>query len=336
MVGASENCPASSTTSRSRERRGIVPSFAKVHAVPPTTPPVPVSAHDDRNAETAALFFTGVHAAASSSSSVAPDFGTFTTRSADTPARTTDDRKFSDVAWDWPTTRRASRARGRAARRRSTRRRSCPCRRALDRQVRPVEPEQRRDDRGDGVVAGDRGECAQRRDPAEQVERGVGQHLRQGVEDLLAPLGDRLGLRLRPWRGGRREGDREVVVGLPPPTAGSPSPGPRTRRRCRPRPARPREPTRPSNRRRSGDRRREWVVVDEVGRASRPDARTGASVPDRRISRDCERARGSVSQSRSTEARSTTRTSRVSAQSSTGLRRRSKWSCQKVLASRRW
>ncbi len=248
MVGASENCPASSTTSRSRERRGIVPSFAKVHAVPPTTPPVPVSAHDDRNAETAALFFTGVHAAASSSSSVAPDFGTFTTRSAGTPARDhrrqevlarrvglADDPDAPAVLADEPSDDvRPDVGLARAGR-------------ALDRQVRPVEPEQRRDDRGDGVVPGDRSECTARRDPAEQVERGSGSIDGRASRTSWphSAIASGCGFARGGAAGARATG--KSWWGSPPPTGrlsftrtSNASPFGR-------RPARPREPTRPSN-----------------------------------------------------------------------------------------
>ena len=148
MVEASENWPASSMTRRSRLPRGMRPSWLKSHAVPPIT--YPASACSAANSATPFLVI-GVKAGRRRSGPSAPSRPARAERRhrrcgiehvLDHGVRLRDDADLD------------SRARARAGRSRATRHRSCPCRRALHREVTAVEIDDGADDRIHVVAGG--------------------------------------------------------------------------------------------------------------------------------------------------------------------------------------
>jgi hypothetical protein len=89
--------------------------------------------------------------------------------------------------------------------------------RTLHREVGVVEVAERANDGADVLVIGERREGARagaRRDPAEEVDRGILRPCRMALDEQLRPLGDRIPL---PAGGGRIAGDergRQLVPGL--------------------------------------------------------------------------------------------------------------------------
>ena len=96
MVDASENWPASSTTSRSRLSRGTRAGFAKSHAVPPRTKPLA--------SRSAANSSWPLRRSAVNPGDSADPLGTFPTSAASRPVATTRSSRFSTTACDWATT----------------------------------------------------------------------------------------------------------------------------------------------------------------------------------------------------------------------------------------
>ena len=99
IVEASENCPASSITSRSSSPRCTRRVLEKSQAVPPTTQPRPAEACSARYPAIPSLRIT-----VKTGSGPCGSFGAFATCSAGTPAATTRSSRFSTIACDCATT----------------------------------------------------------------------------------------------------------------------------------------------------------------------------------------------------------------------------------------